>query len=162
MNLITELPTVALSVRQPWAWLIVNGHKDIENRSRNIANFTGPVLIHASERMTRADYEACLIFVSAFNADLAEQIPDLGELHRGGIVGMAEITGHGNMEMKSPWWTGPYSYMIEDARTLPFQECPGRLGFFPCIYNVTGSPASSPASASVLSVPSVVNPGGSR
>jgi hypothetical protein len=23
----------ALSVRQPWAWLIVNGYKDVENRS---------------------------------------------------------------------------------------------------------------------------------
>jgi hypothetical protein len=22
----------ALSIKQPWAWLIVNGHKDIENR----------------------------------------------------------------------------------------------------------------------------------
>lgn len=26
-----SLPT--LTIRQPWAWLIVNGHKDIENRS---------------------------------------------------------------------------------------------------------------------------------
>src|SRR4051794_26219539 len=105
--MITQLPTVALSIRQPWAWLIINGHKTIENRSRNIANFTGPVLIHAGERITRGDYEACLIFVSTFNAQIAEQIPDFGEFHHGGIVGMAEIVGHGNMEMNSPWWTGP-------------------------------------------------------
>lgn len=31
-----ELP--ALSVRQPWAWLIVNGLKDIENRPRRPDN----------------------------------------------------------------------------------------------------------------------------
>ncbi len=23
----------ALSLRQPWAWLVINGYKDIENRS---------------------------------------------------------------------------------------------------------------------------------
>ena len=23
----------AISIRQPWAWLVVNGHKDVENRT---------------------------------------------------------------------------------------------------------------------------------
>ena len=41
----------ALSIRQPWAWLIVNGHKDIENRSWP-TRFRGPVLIHAAKGMT--------------------------------------------------------------------------------------------------------------
>jgi hypothetical protein len=36
----------ALSVRQPWAWLIVNGLKDIENRPRRTLH-RGPLLIHA-------------------------------------------------------------------------------------------------------------------
>src|ERR1700757_3034186 len=36
----------ALSVRQPWAWLIVNGLKDIENRPRR-THYCGPLLIHA-------------------------------------------------------------------------------------------------------------------
>ncbi len=39
-----ELP--ALSVHQPWAWLIVAGFKHIENRSRR-THYRGPVLIHA-------------------------------------------------------------------------------------------------------------------
>src|SRR5271165_5444563 len=37
----------ALSVRQPWAWLIVNGVKDIENRSFR-TDHHGPLLIHAA------------------------------------------------------------------------------------------------------------------
>ena len=37
----------ALSVRQPWAWLIVNGVKDIENRLWR-THHRGPSLIHAS------------------------------------------------------------------------------------------------------------------
>lgn len=38
----------ALTVRQPWAWAIMHGGKDVENRSRNIAgSYRGPVAITA-------------------------------------------------------------------------------------------------------------------
>lgn len=38
----------AITVRQPWAWAIMHGGKDVENRSRNIAvGYRGPVVIHA-------------------------------------------------------------------------------------------------------------------
>lgn len=38
-----------LTVRQPYAWAIIHGGKDIENRSRNIAgDYRGPVAIHAA------------------------------------------------------------------------------------------------------------------
>jgi len=40
----------ALSIWQPWAWLIANGYKDIENRTW-WTKFRGPFLIHASKRM---------------------------------------------------------------------------------------------------------------
>ena len=36
----------ALSIRQPWAWLVVHGYKDVENRSWS-TGFRGRVLIHA-------------------------------------------------------------------------------------------------------------------
>ena len=39
-----------LSVRQPYASLLVNGTKDVENRSRR-TNFRGTVLIHASAQI---------------------------------------------------------------------------------------------------------------
>jgi hypothetical protein len=38
----------AITVRQPWAWAIIHGGKDVENRTRNIAgSYRGPVAIHA-------------------------------------------------------------------------------------------------------------------
>jgi len=38
-----------LTVRQPWAWAIIHGGKDVENRVRNIAgSYRGPVAIHAA------------------------------------------------------------------------------------------------------------------
>jgi hypothetical protein len=37
-----------LTVRQPWAWAIIHGGKDVENRVRNIAGaYRGPVAVHA-------------------------------------------------------------------------------------------------------------------
>lgn len=37
-----------MTVRQPWAWAIIHGGKDVENRVRNIAGgYRGPVAIHA-------------------------------------------------------------------------------------------------------------------
>ena len=37
-----------LTVRQPWAWAIIHGGKDVENRVRNIAGgYRGPVAIQA-------------------------------------------------------------------------------------------------------------------
>ena len=38
----------AMTVRQPHAWAIIHGGKDVENRTRNIAgSYRGPVAIHA-------------------------------------------------------------------------------------------------------------------
>ena len=37
-----------LSVRQPWAWLIVSGFKDVENRSWK-TNYRGRLYIHAGK-----------------------------------------------------------------------------------------------------------------
>lgn len=39
-----------LTVRQPWAWAIIHGGKDIENRVRNVAGaYRGPVAIHVAQ-----------------------------------------------------------------------------------------------------------------
>lgn len=37
-----------LTIKQPWAWAVLHGGKDVENRVRNIAgDYRGPVAIHA-------------------------------------------------------------------------------------------------------------------
>jgi hypothetical protein len=50
-----------LSVRQPWAALVVDGVKDIENRSWP-TDYRGPLLIHASlkpDTEAREQYQLC-------------------------------------------------------------------------------------------------------
>lgn len=44
----------ALTIKQPWAELIINGLKDVENRSR-LTHFRGRFAVHAGLR--RADFE---------------------------------------------------------------------------------------------------------
>ena len=130
---------VALSIRQPWAWLIINAGKNIENRSWP-TKFRGRVLIHAGKTMTRADYEAAVIFCSGiawddwdFPKDFAFPTFDSLKSQLGGIVGEVEIVGcvNGNDEAsRSPWFCGEWGFMLRNAKPLPFRVCKGALGFF--------------------------------
>jgi hypothetical protein len=45
-----------LTVRQPWAWAIVHGGKDVENRVRPLGPYRGPVAIHVSKTPDRDSY----------------------------------------------------------------------------------------------------------
>ena len=124
---------IALSIRQPWAWLIVNGYKDVENRTRFALKYRGqPILIHAGKAMTKDDYRACVLFVNAAIPDRKFTIPPYHELRQqcGGIVGQATIRGCGDCDYPSPWWTGGVWWLMKDAKPLPFHPCAGTLGFF--------------------------------
>jgi len=115
----------ALSIMQPWAWLIAGGHKNIENRAWQPSNpglrFRGPVLIHAGKRMDPAF------------ADARDWMwPDIErpeDFVLGGIVGECEIIDVVTASL-SPWFHGPYGLVIRTARPLPFRPCRGHLGFF--------------------------------
>lgn len=116
----------AISIRQPWAWLIVNGYKDIENRTWN-TKYRGPVLIHAAQGLTRREYdEACAMVVDRM---IQIDIPELEDLDRGGIVGIATITDCVDAS-SSPWFFGPKGFTLTDAKPLPFIGMKGKLSFF--------------------------------
>lgn len=46
----------ALSLRQPWAHIVLHYGKNLENR-RWYTSFRGTFLLHAAKAMTRAEYE---------------------------------------------------------------------------------------------------------
>lgn len=123
----------ALSIRQPWAHLIVNGYKDIENRDWP-TRFRGPVLIHAGKRLTDDDYEDCrdtIQIIRQRGHQIETGNPKIAELRAlcGGIVGIAEIVDCVS-KSDSPWFFGTYGFSIKNARPLPFQPLKGQLGFF--------------------------------
>ncbi len=124
---------MALSVRQPWAWLIAQGIKDIENRSYRLVTLPKRVLIHASSTFPAIDEEDW----TQWNAWAGRKIPLEHDI--GGIVGVATITAcvrrHGSV------WkdTSPWGWVLEDARPLPFRECKGAVGFFKPTYRVANT-----------------------
>jgi len=112
----------ALSIRQPWAWLIAHGFKDVENRSW-LARVRGLVLIHAPKTF---DAEGYAWVREAFpNIPL----PRMVEFERGGVVGRATLVDCVS-ESESPWFFGPYGFVFADAVPLELTPCRGHLGFF--------------------------------
>jgi len=95
----TLASTRALAVRQPWAWLIVNGRKDVENRSRR-TKIRGTILIHASAATSQ---------FARLRAEVRERlrcrIP--ADVEYGGIVGAVDIVDC--LETSgSPWHEAGY------------------------------------------------------
>ncbi|MBL8798757.1 MAG: ASCH domain-containing protein [Planctomycetia bacterium] len=125
----------ALSVKQPWATLLVRGLKTVEVRRWPTAR-RGPILIHAAQ-------------VSADDPAIWALLPDdLRDQARvvGGVIGQCELTGcvayrtvedfaadrprHLNF---AEWFQPPvlYGFTVAEATPLPFRPYPGWLRFFP-------------------------------
>jgi len=117
-----------ISIRQPWAWFIVNGWKDIENRVWP-TKFRGEILIHASAGMTKREYTEGVEFGCwAIGEDVA--VPSFTAIERGGIVGRAHVVDC-VQDSRSNWFVGPHGFVLERASVLPFVPLKGQLGFFP-------------------------------
>lgn len=130
----------ALSIRQPWASLILKCRKDIENRTWP-TRYRGRILIHAAKGLTRDEHEDAIAFaVEAIrndpqNAGATRNVTlrELGfafeDLPRGGIIGSVEIVDCVSSST-SPWFIGPQGFVLRDPQPLPFRPLRGRLGFF--------------------------------
>lgn len=119
----------ALSIRQPWAWLILNAGKDVENRTWP-SSHVGPVLIHASAGGSRREFDDAMNWIVLNNKIALDfEEPEFRDLERGGIVGVAEMVGCVTYS-SSPWFTGPYGFFLKNAMPLPFRPLKGALKFF--------------------------------
>lgn len=125
-----------LSVRQPWAWLILHGGKDVENRRWTLPRHArGTVLLHAAKGMTREEYEDATDYALDVGQQHGRAIltPPADDLDRGGIVGAARIVGQflPHESNSSPWHIrGQYGFRLEKVTPLPFRAYKGALGFF--------------------------------
>ena len=113
---------LTLSIQQPWAWLIANGFKDVENRDwQRAPSYRGPVLIHAGLKTDRA-----------FPRTWAEQLcgRELPAYYQtGGIVGKARLVDVVR-QSDSPWFFGSLGLVFAEAQPLPFTPLRGQLGLF--------------------------------
>jgi hypothetical protein len=96
-----------LSVRQPFADLIVRGLKPIENRKWR-TSYRGFVYIHAAKRphiMTHEEIEQC------FGVHLHSGPRRYGAIGRATLVDIVE-------SHESHWFTGPYGWIFENPEPL--------------------------------------------
>ena len=125
---------IAISIKQPWATLVVHGLKRIEVRKWSTKR-TGSVYIHAGRRPDARD-EAWRLVPS----HLIEQ----AEL-RGGLVGRILLNGcrtysaeqefaaDASLHCNQPEWFVPprmYGFELCSPKPIPFEPIRGKLYFF--------------------------------
>jgi hypothetical protein len=112
-----------LSIRQPFAWLVVNGIKDLENRSWRTRH-RGPLLIHASANLIDLTEEVC----AEYGARGRIRMPEDYEV--GGVIGYVEVVDcvrHHDSIWKH---RGTWGWVLANARPLRFRPCKGAVSFF--------------------------------
>lgn len=129
----------ALSILQPWAWLIVRPDltdpqqrqapqllKDVENRTWS-TDRRGPFLIHAGKTYSRKRHAEYYV---AIREMFGIALPAYESMPRGGIVGRAFLAGC--VRDSSSRWAAPgqWHFQLRHAEPLPFVLWRGQLGFF--------------------------------
>lgn len=127
-----------LSVRQPWAWALIHGGKDVENRSWG-TKFQGRLAIHAGRQfdMNRAEWDAMS------NGLYGEPWHSMARAYNkqpvhvlGAIIGTVEVFEcQPSFACDSPWKAGPdpdyFCWRVRNPIALP-EPIPmrGQLGLW--------------------------------
>jgi len=97
--------------------------KDIENRTWS-TKFRGRFLVHASKKFDRAGF---LFMFDNLDRLGIKSLPLYYE--RGGIIGSVELIDC-VQNHSSPWFAGPYGFILSNPKPMDFTPCEGALGFF--------------------------------
>jgi hypothetical protein len=123
----------AITIKQPWASLIVHGIKDIENRTWPCPDkYIGQrVLIHASLKLDREPY---MIFNDVQADAIDNCIMDVCGYYKqtGAIIGSVEIVGC-SINHPSIWAEkGCWNWVLKNAVLFdkPIENVKGKLGFW--------------------------------
>lgn len=124
-----DLPPVALSVRQPWAWAIVAGFKKIENRSAGSITAGGMecrrIAIHAATGLKQDEFQWGHWRLHRHGV----RCPQPTELPRGAIIGAVDVVDIVS-ESDSEWFGGQCGLVLENAEACEPIPCVGELGYF--------------------------------
>lgn len=115
----------ALSIKQPWAWAIVNCGKDIENRSRR-KFFRGEFYIHATKWGNTSEFDDACEFIYEKSGIY---VPPRSLLLIGGIIGTSRVVDC-VQHYDSVWFEGPWGFVLDNTKEVDFIECKGALGFW--------------------------------
>jgi len=119
----------AITVKQPWASLIIRGGKDIENRDWYTGQ-RGIVAIHSSAKLDRNEMRDACDMMRGFVARFSAERFELDIFPTGVILGTVEIVDCVKAS-DSPWFRGDYGFVLRNA--VAFETpipCRGALGFW--------------------------------
>ena len=124
-----DLPPLALSVRQPWAWAIVAGHKTIENRSAGSIAAGGMdcrrIAIHAASGLKEDEFQWGHWRLARHGVTCPR--PDA--LPRSAIIGAVDVVEIVS-ESDSEWFGGQMGLVLDNAVACDPIPCVGQLGYF--------------------------------
>lgn len=130
-DLAARLGQPVLSVKQPWAWAIISGGKDVENRGRP-TKFRGRLYIHASKAEAPDEVdEMCELAAEEKGVEPARiRARYEREQAFGKVIGSVEIVACRD-ESDSRWFVGPYGFELRKPRRLEEPiDLSGGLGIF--------------------------------
>ncbi len=84
-----ELSRKALSIRQPWAHLILHECKQVESGSW-MTSYRGPVLLHAAKGLTSAEWDDAMDLLEAISRQNHEANRDRRDCIRANIDSLPE------------------------------------------------------------------------
>lgn len=113
----------AISIKQPWASLIVEGIKDIENRNW-FTYYRGLLYIHASKGFDIQGANVLAMKYPQYTA-LIEKSKEL----RGGIIGTVQLINCVRSHT-SEWFQGKYGFVFQAPQTIKFHPMKGQLSLF--------------------------------
>lgn len=134
----------ALTVQQPWAWAIVHGGKNIENRTQ-LWSYRGPLAIHAGVQWSARGINSPLIHDAwDQHGDFTHTPNEHDAFTFGAILGVADLVDvHPDAGCCRPWGESAYiehggkerrrvvHLVLEDPRPLAEPiPCKGALGLW--------------------------------
>jgi hypothetical protein len=105
----------AITIKQPWAWAIAHGNKDIENRGTNLrcVPLGGIIAIHAGKEW---DSEAPQQIANITDEEFAYTDDKFDR----GVIALARFGG--NVEesdgLVSPYFTGPIGWVLNERKPM--------------------------------------------
>lgn len=117
----------ALSIRPAWAWCVIHGGKDVENRATR-TRFRGRFLVHASLALKPSDYEKATQALCA--AGERAIMPREDEFAVGGFIGSVELVEVAE-RCDSVWYApGHFAWILKNPRAMKFFPYRGRRSWF--------------------------------
>lgn len=117
-----------LTIKQPWAWLIAQGFKDVENRTWQ-TSYRGPLAIHVGKSEDVMKDKAILNWIEGKGISLCPSFTQMRS-QMGHIIAVVKLTDI--VQDSSSIWAidGQFHWEIENVQLINPIPAKGKLGLW--------------------------------